>query len=65
MSAHDIYLHDICVSLRLLVDAALAQPEPAPAAQVTELREPTPAPKRKAVTRDELQADARAQAGGG
>lgn len=66
MSATDLYMLDICISLRLLVDAALAQPDPAPAAQVSDLREPvaqTEPVRKKPRTRDDLQADARGEGG--
>lgn len=47
----DDYLHDICLSLRDLVDLMTPAAPPEPAA-VTELREPAP----KMTTRDALQA---------
>lgn len=46
----DTYLHDICLSLRQLVDLATPAAVPAPAAAVTELREPAP----RMTTRDAL-----------
>ena len=60
MSDNDIFLLDICLSLRALVD--LAQPvQPTPAPDLTALREPAPGakPGRKApITRDDLIAHA-------
>jgi hypothetical protein len=63
MSANDIYMLDMCISLRILADAAIA-PVPLPVATpdaLTALREPATAPttKRKAVSRDDIQAETR------
>lgn len=49
----DIYLHDIALHLRALVDLMTPAPQP-PAADTVELREPAPA----MTTRDKLQAAA-------
>jgi hypothetical protein len=65
MSDNDIFLLDICLSLRALVDLAQPPaPAPAPEPETVALREPAaqqPAPTKRAktVTRDDLQAAAR------
>lgn len=70
-TAVDMYLHDMAISLRGLNDlfgVIAQQPEPQPAPETVELREPAPTSevpkstaKRKASHRDELQAQDAAQ----